>query len=69
MSNLEKKLYELPELIRKNGGPIPMSLGGIYLAAKNGQIPTVKIGKRIFVPEWYVAQLLSRPDTTAASGQ
>lgn len=53
-----KLLYELPELLRKNGGPIPMSRAGIYAATKNGTIPSVRVGRRVFVPSWYVDSLL-----------
>lgn len=56
-----KKLYELPELLKENGGPIPMSRAGIYLAAKKGEIPSVHIGKRKFVPSWFVDKLLEKP--------
>ena len=56
-----KKLYELPELLAINGGPLPMSRAGIYAAAAKGDIPTVRIGKRIFVPSWAVDKLLNPP--------
>ena len=56
-----KKLYELPELIKENGGPIPMSRAGIYLAVRNGTIPFVCIGRRKFVPSWFVDELLNQP--------
>jgi len=59
--SLSKTLYELPELLRKNGGPIPMSRAGIYLAVKNGGIPSVRVGRRVFVPSWYVDSLLNAP--------
>lgn len=54
-----KTLYELPELLRKNGGPIPMSRAGIYAAVKSGVIPSVRVGRRVFVPSWYVDSLLN----------
>lgn len=57
----EKKLYELPELIAERGGPIPMSRAGIYAAAANGAIPTVRIGRRLFVPAWYIDSILMPP--------
>lgn len=56
-----KTLYELPELLKKNGGPIPMSRAGIYLAVKNGDIPSVRVGRRVFVPSWYVDSLVNKP--------
>lgn len=56
---MHKTLYELPELLKTNGGPIPMSRAGLYLAVKNGEVPSVHIGRRVFIPSWYVDQLLS----------
>ena len=56
-----KTLYSIDELLRKNGGPLPLSRSGIYLAVNNGVIPTVSIGRRKFVPSWYVDGLLNPP--------
>ncbi len=61
MKSDAKKLYELQELISVNGGPIPLSRAGIYNAAAKGDIPTVNIGRRRFVPSWYVERLLMPP--------
>lgn len=61
MSEMRAKLYELPELLAVNGGPIPCSRAHIYNAAKRGDIPTVKVGKRLFVPWWFVEGLLKEP--------
>lgn len=58
---MKTQLYELAELLRENGGPVPMSRSGIYLAARKGDIPTTRIGRRIFVPSWYVDSLLEIP--------
>lgn len=56
-----KTLYELQELLKINGGPIPMSRAGIYAAASKGDIPTVSIGRRKFVPAWFIEGLLNPP--------
>lgn len=61
MPNTQKKLYEIQEVIQKNGGPIPMSLAGAYKAAKDGKFPTVRIGRRVFIPSWYIEKILSEP--------
>ena len=53
----EKKLYELPEVL----DIVPMSRAGLYKAAKEGKIPTVKIGRRIFIPAWYIDKITSEP--------
>lgn len=60
-----KKLYELSELLSENGGPIPLSRAGIYKACAEGKIPTVKVGRRVFIPSWYVDKILSEPTETS----
>lgn len=62
MLSQSRSLYELPSLLSINGGPIPMSRAGLYAAAANRKIPTVRIGRRIFVPAWYIRQLLLPPE-------
>jgi hypothetical protein len=59
--SIDKKLFDLKELITANGGPIPLSRSGIYSAAAKGLLPTVSIGRRLFVPSWYVDRLLMPP--------
>lgn len=59
MQTTTKKLYEISEVHAQ--GLIPMSLGGLYKAAKDGTIPSKKIGKRVFIPSWYIDQLLNEP--------
>lgn len=59
MESQEKKLYEIAEIHK--GRIIPMSLGGLYKACAEGKIPTVNIGKRLFVPSWYLDKLLNEP--------
>lgn len=61
MENNTDKLFDLPSLLASNGGPIPLSRAGIYAAAANGDIPTVRIGRRRFVPSWFIEQLLTPP--------
>ena len=53
----EKKLYSIGELPAVNGGPLPMSIGGLYKAISDGKIPHTKIGKRIFVPAYFIEQM------------
>jgi hypothetical protein len=61
MISASKTLYELPELLKINGGPIPMSRAGMYLAVKKGNIPSVRVGRRVFVPSWYVDSIMNPP--------
>ena len=53
-----KLLYTIKELASANGGPIPMSVSGIYNACKQGTIKTQKIGRRIFVSKKVVEEIL-----------
>ncbi|EGO65391.1 hypothetical protein [Acetonema longum] len=57
----DKKLYEVLELLESNGGPIPMSKAGVYLAISKGSIPAVKIGRRVFIPAWWVERMTREP--------
>lgn len=53
----EKKLYTIEEAL----GVIPMSKAGIYKACSEGKIPSVKVGKRIFISSWFIEKLLNEP--------
>lgn len=55
----EKKLWTIDESIRKNGGPLPMSKAGVYKACADGNIPAVNVGRRIFIPNWWLDKLLN----------
>lgn len=57
----EKTLYEVEEVLKKNGGPLPMSKAGIYLACSKGAIPTVRVGRRLFIPSWWVDEMINKP--------
>ena len=62
MSN--KKLYELPEVLEI----IPMSKAGLYLACSRGDVPTVKVGRRVFIPSWYIDKILGEPSENGNKG-
>jgi len=32
-----------------------------YRLVKHGEVPSIRLGKRIFVPNWYVKELLDKP--------
>ena len=59
MQTTTKKLYEISEV--HSQGLIPMSLGGLYKAIKEKKIPSQKIGKRIFIPSWFIDELTNKP--------
>lgn len=54
---MEKKLYTVKEALKI----VPFSIAGIYKACAEGKIPSVKVGKRIFIPSWYIDDLLNKP--------
>ncbi|MEN6566529.1 MAG: hypothetical protein ABFC57_09515 [Veillonellales bacterium] len=59
-----KRLYEIKEVLSINGGPLPISKAGIYLLVSRGEIPSVRLGKRVFIPSYFVEQLLKPPVNT-----
>jgi predicted DNA-binding transcriptional regulator AlpA len=61
---VEKKLCDLEEVLQI----IPMSKAGIYLACSKGDIPTVRVGRRVFVPSWWIDQILSKPADVPGKG-
>ena len=54
---MEKKLLTLKEAQEL----VPMSRSGMYQAAKRGDLPTVRVGKRVFVPVWWIDKITSAP--------
>jgi len=61
MENSNRKLYELSELMQENGGPLPLSRSAIYYAVSTGDIPSIRLGRRVFVPSWFIDSLLNPP--------
>lgn len=49
----ESRLRNLTDLLQI----VPCSRAHLYQAAKRGEIPTIKIGERVFVPSWYFEDL------------
>ena len=52
----ERLVYEVPEA----GAKLGLSRAAAYAAAKNGELPTVKIGKLLRVPKAALHQMLER---------
>lgn len=59
---MEKTLYTIKEVLKCNGGPLPLSRAGAYAAAKNGHLVSIKIGRRVFIPSWVIQELLNNPN-------
>ncbi|MBP2644092.1 MAG: Helix-turn-helix domain [Firmicutes bacterium] len=60
----DKKLYEIPEVLEI----LPMSKAGIYLACSKGDIPSVRVGRRLFIPAWWVEDMTNRPADASRVG-
>ncbi len=53
----ERKFFTVSQLIEYFGNGV-ISRGSIYLMIKKGEIPTVRIGERIFIPATWVEQFM-----------
>lgn len=51
--------YAPKEVIRKNGGILPVSLAQVYAAIKRGEIPVKKLGSRVMIPGSYLLALVN----------
>lgn len=56
----EKNFYDLDEL-REEVFQNKISKAHIYNLCGRGDIPTVRIGRRLLIPTWYVEKLLHGP--------
>ncbi|MDR3560717.1 MAG: hypothetical protein P4N59_04655 [Negativicutes bacterium] len=54
---VDKKLYAVSEVLKY----VPLSKAGLYLACGKGQVPTVRVGRRLFIPAWWVEEITSKP--------
>lgn len=55
---IEKKLYTINEALEI----VPLSRSGIFQAIKRGDIPVLRIGKRIFVLGEWIRQSVKLPN-------
>lgn len=57
---IKKDVFYAPkEVIRKNGGILPVSLAQIYVAINRGEIPVKRIGSRVMIPGSYLLALVN----------
>lgn len=54
-----KALYTVEEVITENGGIIPLSKSAVYSLIRKGEIPSKRIGKRVFICGSYIRELMS----------
>lgn len=52
-----KKLYSVKELL----AICPISRAALYSAIKRGEISSIAIGRRLFIPSWVVDNMLNPP--------
>ena len=45
----EKMLYTVDEVLESNGGILPLSKSAVYKLIREKQIPSKRIGKRVFI--------------------
>ena len=62
---IEKRLYAVREVIVKNGGILPMSLSAVYAGIRAGQIPAMRVGKKVMIPCWYLEEIMAQKPPVA----
>ncbi len=62
---MEKRTYSIPEVAKVLG----IGRTAAYEAARTGEIPTIRIGKRILVPDAALERLLAGTELQAHSRQ
>jgi hypothetical protein len=61
MKMSEKKLFTVSETLNV----IPMSRSGLWQAIKRGDVPVLKIGKRVFIQGWWISKVTAPPNSVA----
>ena len=54
---MNKALYSVEEVLEANGGILPMSKSGVYRLIRANEIPSKRIGRRVFVLGSYVREI------------
>lgn len=54
----DNRLIPLAALSSRNGGPIQASLPHLYKLARSGEIPVVRLGRKVLVSSKWVENLL-----------
>ncbi len=47
---------------------LPRSRAAIYAAANRGDIPSIRVGKRVFIPTTYIDRLRARAEEAGQEG-
>ena len=51
--------------VKETGELVPLSQGAIYAGLAAGEIPSIKIGRRVLVPAWWIRAQIDGPKTDA----
>ena len=59
--NSKTKLLTVKEALEV----VPLSRSGMFQAIKRCEIPVIRVGKRIFIPSWWVNRIVNPPTDQA----
>ena len=54
---IRRFLYEVNEVLSKNGGILPLSKSTVYKLAREGKIPSTNLGRRVFILGSFIESL------------
>lgn len=61
MMKENKILYTVEEVLESNGGILPLSKSAVYKLIRENEIPSKRIGKRVFIPGTFICELMGQP--------
>ncbi len=62
----EKTLYAVDEVLESNGGILPLSKSAVYKLIREKEIPSTRIGKRVFILGSYIKGLMEQEHNMSA---
>ncbi len=62
----EKTLYAVDEVLESNGGILPLSKSAVYKLIREKEIPSRRIGKRVFILGSYIKSLTEQEHNMSA---
>lgn len=63
---VEKTLYSVEEVLESNGGILPLSKSAVYKLIREKEIPSRRIGKRVFILGSYIKGLTEQEHNMSA---
>lgn len=61
-----KALYSVDEVLECNGGILPLSKSALYKQLRDNAIPSIRIGKRVFILGSFIESLLNPKDNSVS---